>query len=184
MCRQCCWWSTGGRPALNLPNIPRPQLSLSILSVLCAGEAQKIDRIINSFGLHFYKHNQSIFLSSDAAYILAYSVIMLNTDRHNQGVSEAQEVVRSAGRPPYCIHLQSASSSPTGTSGTGRTGTGTGHNQGMSEVQEIVRSSGRSALYSSSECILLFALCLFPCHAQGWGQAHVQRAQGHTQGNR
>eukprot|EP00798_Chlamydomonas_sp_ICE-L_P006642 gene6642-3299_t len=48
--------------------------------------SQKIDRIINSFGRNFYASNQSIFKSADAAYVLAYSVIMLNTDRHNGGV--------------------------------------------------------------------------------------------------
>lgn len=32
---------------------------------------------------------QGIFRSSDAAYVLAYSVIMLNTDRHNSQVGVA-----------------------------------------------------------------------------------------------
>lgn len=50
------------------------------------GEAQKIDRIINSFGRHYYKYNSDTFRSADAAYVLAYSVIMLNTDQHNNQV--------------------------------------------------------------------------------------------------
>ncbi len=50
------------------------------------GEAQKIDRIINSFGRHFFAINRGVFRSADAAYVLAYSVIMLNTDRHNSQV--------------------------------------------------------------------------------------------------
>jgi hypothetical protein len=50
------------------------------------GEAQKIDRIINTFGKAYFKHAPDIFANEDAAYILAYSVIMLNTDRHNSQV--------------------------------------------------------------------------------------------------
>lgn len=50
------------------------------------GEAQKIDRIINCFGKAYYKHAPDVFANEDAAYILAYSVIMLNTDRHSSQV--------------------------------------------------------------------------------------------------
>jgi brefeldin A-resistance guanine nucleotide exchange factor 1 len=50
------------------------------------GEAQKIDRIINTFGKAYFKNAPDIFANEDAAYILAYSVIMLNTDRHNSQV--------------------------------------------------------------------------------------------------
>ncbi len=50
------------------------------------GEAQKIDRIINAFGRHYYSSNEEVFRSGDAAYVLAYSVIMLNTDQHNSQV--------------------------------------------------------------------------------------------------
>ncbi len=51
-----------------------------------AGEAQKIDRIINAFGRHYYSANEETFRCADAAYVLAYSVIMLNTDQHNSQV--------------------------------------------------------------------------------------------------
>lgn len=51
------------------------------------GEAQKIDRVINCFGRAYYKHAPDLFANEDAVYILAYSIIMLNTDRHNNQVS-------------------------------------------------------------------------------------------------
>ncbi|ELR20763.1 Sec7 domain containing protein [Acanthamoeba castellanii str. Neff] len=63
------------------------------------GEAQKIDRIMNAFALQFYLHNKGdIFLSADTVYILAFSVIMLNTDAHNPNIKKKmteQEFVRT-----------------------------------------------------------------------------------------
>jgi hypothetical protein len=47
------------------------------------GEAQKIDRIMEKFAEKFCKNNPNIFASADVAYVLAYSVIMLNTDLHS-----------------------------------------------------------------------------------------------------
>ncbi|KAE8702015.1 Brefeldin A-inhibited guanine nucleotide-exchange protein 3 [Hibiscus syriacus] len=47
------------------------------------GEAQKIDRIMEKFAERYCKCNPKAFISADAAYVLAYSVIMLNTDAHN-----------------------------------------------------------------------------------------------------
>ncbi|KAF8061912.1 hypothetical protein HT031_004172 [Scenedesmus sp. PABB004] len=55
------------------------------------GEAQKIDRIINTFGRAYYGHAPQVFANEDAAYVLAYSVIMLNTDRHNSQVKKKME---------------------------------------------------------------------------------------------
>ncbi|PWA72449.1 Armadillo-like helical [Artemisia annua] len=47
------------------------------------GEAQKIDRIMEKFAARYCKCNPKAFISADTAYVLAYSVIMLNTDAHN-----------------------------------------------------------------------------------------------------
>ncbi|XP_058744123.1 brefeldin A-inhibited guanine nucleotide-exchange protein 2-like [Vicia villosa] len=47
------------------------------------GEAQKIDRIMEKFAERYWKCNPKAFSSADTAYVLAYSVIMLNTDAHN-----------------------------------------------------------------------------------------------------
>ncbi len=50
------------------------------------GEAQKIIRILESWSRQFYAQEPGIFCSADAVYILAISVIMLNTDKHNPAV--------------------------------------------------------------------------------------------------
>lgn len=50
------------------------------------GEAQKIDRIMEKFAQKFTAQNPSVFSSADTAFILAFSVIMLNTDLHNPSI--------------------------------------------------------------------------------------------------
>ncbi|GLU00494.1 hypothetical protein SLE2022_178600 [Rubroshorea leprosula] len=50
------------------------------------GEAQKIDRIMEKFSERYCKCNLTAFTSADTAYVLAYSVILLNTDAHNPTV--------------------------------------------------------------------------------------------------
>ncbi|KAK7349618.1 hypothetical protein VNO77_07120 [Canavalia gladiata] len=52
------------------------------------GEAQKIDRIMEKFAERYCKCNPKAFSSADTAYVLAYSVIMLNTDAHNPMVKD------------------------------------------------------------------------------------------------
>lgn len=47
------------------------------------GEAQPIARITEVFAAHFFSFNPPEIATEDAAYVLAYSVIMLNTDLHN-----------------------------------------------------------------------------------------------------
>ena len=50
------------------------------------GEAQKIDRIMEKFAEKFTSQNPEVFPSADTAFILAFSVIMLNTDLHNPSI--------------------------------------------------------------------------------------------------
>eukprot|EP01132_Coremiostelium_polycephalum_P004119 gene4119-5155_t len=50
------------------------------------GEAQKIDRIMESFAVKYHKDNPEIFPDSDTAYILAFAMILLNTDAHNPAI--------------------------------------------------------------------------------------------------
>ncbi|KAJ7555894.1 hypothetical protein O6H91_05G059700 [Diphasiastrum complanatum] len=57
-----------------------------LLGFRLPGEAQKIDRIMEKFAERYWKCNSKAFTSADTAYVLAYSVIMLNTDAHNQMV--------------------------------------------------------------------------------------------------
>jgi len=43
------------------------------------GEAQKIDRMMEKFAERFCSQNEGVFANPDTAYVLAYSLIMLNT---------------------------------------------------------------------------------------------------------
>lgn len=47
------------------------------------GEAQKIDRIMEKFAEKYCRDNPTMFPVADAAYLLAFAIIMLNTDAHN-----------------------------------------------------------------------------------------------------
>lgn len=51
------------------------------------GEAQKIDRMIERFANAFCEQNPGLFVNTDAAFVLGYSVIMLNTDLHNPNIA-------------------------------------------------------------------------------------------------
>ncbi|CAG8962289.1 hypothetical protein HYFRA_00005344, partial [Hymenoscyphus fraxineus] len=48
------------------------------------GESQKIDRFMLKFANHYAAGNPNAFANADTAYVLSYSVIMLNTDLHNK----------------------------------------------------------------------------------------------------
>ncbi|RMY80761.1 hypothetical protein D0864_08538 [Hortaea werneckii] len=50
------------------------------------GEAQKIDRLMLKFAERYTTGNPAAFANADTAYVLAYSVIMLNTDQHSAQV--------------------------------------------------------------------------------------------------
>lgn len=60
------------------------------------GEAQKIDRIMEKFAERYCKCNPTSFTSADTAYVLAYSVIMLNTDAHNTMVKDKASLFTSS----------------------------------------------------------------------------------------
>lgn len=51
--------------------------------LLHAGEAQKIDRIMEKFAERYCRDNEGAFASADGPYLLAFALIMLNTDAHN-----------------------------------------------------------------------------------------------------
>ncbi|KAG4431392.1 hypothetical protein IFR05_013121 [Cadophora sp. M221] len=50
------------------------------------GESQKIDRFMLKFANRYVTGNPNAFANADTAYVLAYSVIMLNTDAHSRQV--------------------------------------------------------------------------------------------------
>ncbi|KAF2837167.1 hypothetical protein M501DRAFT_978130 [Patellaria atrata CBS 101060] len=54
------------------------------------GEAQKIDRFMLKFAERYIAGNPNAFANADTAYVLAYSVIMLNVDQHSQKLKGAR----------------------------------------------------------------------------------------------
>lgn len=54
------------------------------------GEGQKIDRFMLKFAERYLSGNPNAFANADTAYVLAYSVIMLNTDQHSIRVKGAR----------------------------------------------------------------------------------------------
>eukprot|EP01084_Bolivina_argentea_P069114 125817_1 len=56
------------------------------------GEAQKIDRMMEKFAEQYCLQNPAVFPSADTAFILAFSVIMLNTDLHNPAIKEERRM--------------------------------------------------------------------------------------------
>ncbi|KAJ3192256.1 Brefeldin A-inhibited guanine nucleotide-exchange protein 2 [Irineochytrium annulatum] len=62
------------------------------------GEAQKpanyrvqIDRIMEKFADRYCENNPTVFAKADTAYVLAFSVIMLNTDQHSSQIKNRME---------------------------------------------------------------------------------------------
>jgi brefeldin A-inhibited guanine nucleotide-exchange protein len=55
------------------------------------GEAQKIDRFMLKFAERYIAGNPKAFANADTAYVLAYSVIMLNTDQHSAQVKKRMQ---------------------------------------------------------------------------------------------
>uniref|UniRef100_A0A6B2L8S8 SEC7 domain-containing protein n=1 Tax=Arcella intermedia TaxID=1963864 RepID=A0A6B2L8S8_9EUKA len=58
------------------------------------GEAQKIDRIMEVFASKYHRDNPGIFPDADAAFVLAFALIMLNTDRHNPSIAEKDKMTK------------------------------------------------------------------------------------------
>ncbi|XP_010435886.1 PREDICTED: ARF guanine-nucleotide exchange factor GNL1 [Camelina sativa] len=50
------------------------------------GEAQKIQRVLEAFSERYYEQSPHILINKDAAFVLAYSIILLNVDQHNKQV--------------------------------------------------------------------------------------------------
>ena len=58
------------------------------------GEAQKIDRILEKFAERYSEQNPDAFPSADVAFILSFSIIMLNTDLHNPSIKEERKMTK------------------------------------------------------------------------------------------
>lgn len=64
------------------------------------GEAQVIDRIMSSFSSAYHRDNPNTFRTSDAAYVLSFGAIMLNTDLHKR------EVKRKMTLEQFCANMR------------------------------------------------------------------------------
>lgn len=58
------------------------------------GEAQKIDRIMEKFAERYTEQNPQSFATADVAFILSFSIIMLNTDLHNPAIKEERRMTK------------------------------------------------------------------------------------------
>ncbi|XVF03282.1 hypothetical protein REPUB_Repub04eG0248000 [Reevesia pubescens] len=52
------------------------------------GESQKIQRVLEAFSERYYEQSPQILANKDAALVLSYSLILLNTDQHNVQVKK------------------------------------------------------------------------------------------------
>lgn len=52
------------------------------------GEAQKIQRVLEAFSESYYEQSPQILINKDAALLLSYSIVLLNTDQHNTQVKK------------------------------------------------------------------------------------------------
>ena len=86
------------------------------------GESQKIDRLMEKFAERYCGQNPGAYKSADTAYVLSFSVIMLNTDAHNpqvknkmtkegflrnnRGIDDGQDLPRRASHRTVRSHRQ------------------------------------------------------------------------------
>ncbi|EEF32377.1 pattern formation protein, putative [Ricinus communis] len=52
------------------------------------GESQKIQRVLEAFAERYYEQSPQVLADKDAALVLSYSLILLNTDQHNVQVKK------------------------------------------------------------------------------------------------
>ena len=55
-------------------------------------EAQQIDRVLQAFAAQYYAHNAGLLANADVVHTLAFSLIMLNTDAHNELIRQKMTV--------------------------------------------------------------------------------------------
>lgn len=68
---------------------------LFLSKFMLPGEAQKIDRVMEMFANRFFTQNpKSIFANADTCYVLAFAVIMLNTDLFNPSIKKDKKMTK------------------------------------------------------------------------------------------
>jgi len=58
------------------------------------GEAQKIDRMMEKFSARYVENNPNTFPSADTAFVLSFSIMMLQTDLHNPNIAPEKKMKR------------------------------------------------------------------------------------------
>ena len=73
---------------------PDAALRVFLESFRLPGEGQKIDRIMQAFAERYYAQNRGRgpLASADAAHVLSFAIVMLNTDQHNESVKRRMTV--------------------------------------------------------------------------------------------
>ncbi|EPY53627.1 guanyl-nucleotide exchange factor [Schizosaccharomyces cryophilus OY26] len=61
-------------------------LRMLLQSFRLPGESQLIERVVEAFSHYYVEANPGVVASKDAAFVLSYSIIMLNTDQHNPNI--------------------------------------------------------------------------------------------------
>lgn len=58
------------------------------------GEAQQIERIVEIFAKVYHMDNPNVFIDQDTPFILAYSLLMLNTDAHSEKIPKNKKMTK------------------------------------------------------------------------------------------
>ena len=61
-------------------------LRLAFAALHMPGEAQKVDRVMQAFAAALHRDAPGPFVDAKAAYVMAFSAMLLNTDAHNAAV--------------------------------------------------------------------------------------------------
>ena len=56
----------------------------------------QVDRVMEKFAERFTLHNPGVFPSADTAFILAFAVIMLQTDLHNPNIKPEKKMTEDS----------------------------------------------------------------------------------------
>ena len=83
----------------NLPFVEAVRTYLSPFRL--PGEAQKIDRIMCTFSSRYCDQNPDVFANADTAYVLAFAIIMLNTDAHSPQIKKRMVSAPLSAPPPH-----------------------------------------------------------------------------------
>ena len=58
-------------------------------------EAQQIERVMQAFAYRYVENNPNVFPDQDTAFVFAFGLIMLNTDRHNKNIAADKKMSKA-----------------------------------------------------------------------------------------